>query len=156
MKKVFLVALAAMLLLCGCAADGEDGSDISYEKVYSFDSGVGTFYYPDDIYNNYLTVEREFDGTAQNVIDILYDLGNYNQEITVNSYYVQGDTLYIDFGLSIISAAHGGSAKEHFVILGTCNTLISCFNVTYVSFTVEGQPLVTAHADYSERVFFQP
>ncbi len=164
MKKSLLVLIVAFaLLISGCDNKGPvaNGSDDATEtiqneeKVYSFEGGVGTFYYPDEIYNDYLTVEREFDGTAQNVIDILYELGNYSEKITVNSYYVQGNTMYIDFGLSLIKAAHGGSAKEFFVILGTCNTLISCFKVEYVRFTVEGNDLVTAHADYTEPVPFK-
>ncbi len=152
MKKSILVILAVCaLLLCACNSEvAEPSTDVltEGEKTYSFEPGTGTFYYPDDIYNNYWTVEREFDGTAQNVVDILYELDNYDNKLKVNSYYVQGNVLYIDFGVNIIEEAHGGSAKEHFVIQGTCNTLISCFKVKYVRLTVEGQDLKTPHGSY--------
>lgn len=159
MKKLFALLFVFAFVLCSCNAAGGggtgDNTSLSDEKLYSFEGGVGTFYYPDEIYNNYLTVEREFDGTAQNVCDILLELGNYSEKITVNSYYVQGDTLYIDFGVEMIKEAHGGSAKEHFVIVGTANTLISCFKVKYVRLTVDGNDLITAHNDYSAPISLQ-
>lgn len=159
MKKLFALLFVFAFVLCSCNAAGNggtgDNTSLSDEKLYSFEGSVGTFYYPDEIYNNYLTVEREFDGTAQNVCDILLELGNYSEKITVNSYYVQGDTLYIDFGVEMIKEAHGGSAKEHFVIVGTANTLISCFKVKYVRLTVDGNDLITAHNDYSAPISLQ-
>lgn len=164
MKKSLISLLCVVsLLLCACggADDIGNSTESGYqhnddaEKIYSHEGGVGTFYYPDDIYNDYLTVEREFDGTPQNVVDILLELGNYDDGLTVNSYYIQDETMFIDFGIELVKEAHGGSAKEFFVILGTTNTLISCFGVKYVRLTVEGEDLITAHGDYSVPISFQ-
>lgn len=168
MKKYMLaLALVFALLLCGCKGFGTAGeskadessanvsgyvdlSTLSGEKIYSFEGGVGTFYYPDEDYNLYLTVEREFDGTAQNVIDILYELGNYSSSnrITVNSCYKQDNILFIDFDNNFYPGRRGGTAKEYFEIYGTCKTLISCFKVEGVRFTIEGEDLDTGQARF--------
>jgi len=148
--------LLSSLFLSGCADEKNDvlsedttvTTEENTSKIFSFDAGVGTFYYPDEIYNNYLTVEKEFDGTAQNVIDILYELENYkDNKVTVKSCYKQGNTLYIDFDNGFKNAT-GSTAQEYFVVHGTVKTLKSCFGVEFVRITVEGKDFNTPHGQY--------
>lgn len=156
LKRIIATLLLSSLFLCGCADEKNDAlsadttviADDNAAKEYSFEAGTGTFYYPDEIYNNYLTVEKEFDGTAQNVIDILYELENYkDNKVTVNSCYKQGNTLYIDFDNGFKNAT-GSTAQEYFVVYGTVKTLKSCFDVGFVRITVEGKDFNTPHGQY--------
>jgi len=152
--KSLILTVLVSFVLCACA-EGAKETDSSEGKpdndnvvITSRDAGTGTFYYPDDAFNEYLTVEREFDGTAQNVIDILRELGNYaDNEVRANSWYVKGNTLYIDFNEELKSAT-GSSAQEYFSIYGTVKTLKSCFGVDYVRLTVAGKDFNTPHGEY--------
>lgn len=155
MKFFKFLILTALVSLCLCACTG--GSDVVESSepkpednvvITSRDAGVGTFYYPDEDFNEYLTVEREFDGTAQNVIEILRELGNYSDnDVKANSWYIKGNTLYIDFNKELKSAT-GSSAQEYFSIYGTVKTLKSCFGVEYIRLTVAGKDFNTPHGEY--------
>lgn len=156
--KLFRFSVLVMLtsiMLFGCSSGGDGASkgtpgspESIVPVIVSKDSGTGTFYYPDDIFNEYLTAEKEFDGTAQDVIDTLRELGNYGDNtVIVNSWYIKGDTLYIDFD-SGFAKATGSTAQEYFSIYGTVKTLKSCFGVDYVRLTVNGEDFSTPHGAY--------
>ena len=67
--------------------------------------------------------------------------------VKVNTWSINGDTMYIDFDDGLFKAT-GSTAQEYFSVMGTVKTLKSCFDVTYVSLTVNGNKLFTEHAAY--------
>ncbi len=79
----------------------------------------------------------------------LIELKVLNEDVDVNSYYFEGDTLYIDFneafGTQICSY---GTYGEMLVVCCTVNTLVENYDVTYVVFTVEGEVLESGHVVY--------
>lgn len=156
MKKIRLVAfiIAIVALLASCGKDnneqsGDAGATADNSTVItSVDSGVGTFYCPDENFNNYLSVEKEFDGTPQNVVEILFELGNYgDNKVNVNDWYIKGGIMYIDFDQGL-KRATGSTAQEYFSIYGTVKTLKSCFGVEKVRLTVNGEDFNTEHGAY--------
>ncbi len=156
MKLLRLSALVISVMLIFTACAGGDNnvdssgtkSEINDDIVTSRDGGKGTFYYPDEDFNNYLTAEKEFDGTAQDIIDTLYELGNYGDvKVGVNNWYIKGNTLHIDFD-GELKKATGSSAQEYFSMYGTVKTLKSCFGVELVRLTVNGSDFNTPHGNY--------
>lgn len=151
MIRFIVLALSFSFLLTACGeAEGSQSKDVveNQSLVTSFDSGTGTFYYPDEDFNNYLSTEKEFNGTPQNVVEILYELGNYKEtKVNVRSWYIKGNTMYIDFDSGFADAC-GSTAKEYFTVYGTVKTLKSCFGVEKVRLTVEGKDFNTQHGAY--------
>ena len=149
-KSIVLIILASAFIY-GCERTDDsynNGSNDASIEASTSDVNVGTFYYPDDIFNDYDTAEREFDGTPQGVVDILYELGNYgDNRIKVKGWHISNDVLYIDFDSSFIKAT-GSTAQEYFSVLGTVKTLKSCFGVAYVRLTVNSEDFNTEHGSY--------
>ncbi len=144
--KMAAILLLAIITLCSCG--GEDDSVIT-----SRDAGIGTFYYPDADFANYETKEMEFDGTAQDVVDKLYELGAYrDNKVKVNSWYIKSKIMYIDFDKGLEEAT-GSTALEFFSVMGTVKTLISCFDVDAVRLTVNGNDFYTAHGVYDTPLY---
>lgn len=148
MKFLKMAAVLLLAVICLCSCGGADESTIT-----SCDAGVGTFYYPDADFAVYQTKEMEFDGTAQDVIDKLYELGAYrHNKVKVNSWYIKSKIMYIDFDKGF-EAATGSTALEYFSVMGTVKTLISCFDVDAVRLTVNGKDFYTAHGIYDTPLY---
>lgn len=150
--RMLCITVLFSILICGCSKNGgtvnnETLNDAS-KDTSAFEIGKGTFYYPDEMFNNYKTVEKKFDGTPQGVVDILSELGNYGDaDVRVNGWHISDGVLYIDFNRGLIDAT-GSTAQEYFSILGTVKTLKSCFGVKYVRLTINSEDFNTEHGCY--------
>lgn len=79
----------------------------------------------------------------------LIELDVLNEDVDVNSYYIEGDTLYIDFNEAFGTQVCSYGTYGEMLITGcTVNTLVENYGVTYVMFTVEGEILESGHVIY--------
>ena len=167
MKKLILLLLCCALL-CGCqpaaptnpddqaAGDYSANEDTSATEETAQSSEAATTQTQDTepvaitihTADGVVTFEAE-ELSMELLLKKLIELQVLNEDVNINSYYFEGDTLYIDFneafGTQICSY---GTYGEMLTVGCTVNTLVENYNVTYVMFTVEGEVLESGHVIY--------
>jgi len=107
------------------------------------------FYVPNDKANGFNVFNYEYDGTMEGLIKKLIELGALPKNTVVNSFKVEKDTIKIDLSSSFGNKLKStGTAGEYMLVGSLVNTLIKCYGVKTVSFTVNGKIVETGHIKY--------
>ncbi|HAN21868.1 MAG: hypothetical protein A2Y15_06315 [Clostridiales bacterium GWF2_36_10] len=115
------------------------------------------FYVPNDKADGFDVFSYEYDGTMDGLVKKLIELGTLPENTAVNSYAVDEDTIKIDLSSSFEDELiNTGTTGEDMLVGSLVNTLIKCYGVDTVSFTVNGSVVETGHANYnSANSFFE-
>ena len=120
---------------------------ICYDFPLCFNSIV-KFYVPNEDYIYFETLEGNFDGTVNGLIERISDFGNFPKEVKVYSFSILNKTAYIDLSEEFGKALETGTLDEAIIIGSLVNTIIKHYNVKKVQFTVEGKIFDSGHSRY--------
>ncbi len=95
-----------------------------------------------------------FDGSIENLISILAEEKAIPENTKVYSFSIKEKTAYIDLSKEFGKALEMGAAEETLVSGSLVNTIIRCYNVEKVFFTIEGEILTTGYKCYDSPLGF--
>ncbi|MBE6648482.1 MAG: hypothetical protein E7614_03050 [Ruminococcaceae bacterium] len=103
---------------------------------------------PDDEYMNFEYKEVTFDGTIDGIINELAKEKLFSEDVKVNSFEIEGDTIRIDLSAEFGFAIATGTLAERMILGSFVNTLVLYYDVKQVYFTVDGDFFDSGHVYY--------
>lgn len=124
-----------------------DSGHVEYDFALGFNGRI-QICVPDSSWMNYEYKETTFDGTVGGLIEALAKAKVFPETVKVKDFKIEGNTAKIDlsedFGLAIAT----GTLAESMIVSSLVNTLITCYEVEQVYFTVEGSFFDSGHVYY--------
>ncbi len=107
-----------------------------------------SLYVKDELSYNLITQTAYFDGSIESLVAELEKAKAIPKNTKVYSFSIENETAYIDLSEEFGKALEMGATEEALVSGSLANTIIRCYNVEKVFFTVEGEILETGYIRY--------
>ena len=112
------------------------------------DKKAVNLYVPDEEMYNLVPEIAYFDGSIESLVSKLEKAKAIPENTKVYSFYIENKTACIDLSEEFGMALQKGATEEILVSGALVNTLIRCYNVENVLFTIEGEVLTTDYVCY--------
>lgn len=127
-----------------------------YDNLIGMQNRLKTdFYVPNYTDNNFDVYSYQYDGTINGLIAKLVEVGSLPEGTTVNTFVIENNVLHIDLSTTYGKAVASNETTGEYMLVGSLvNTLIKCYGVESVSFTVDGNTVVAGHNTYDWPISF--
>ncbi len=123
--------------------------------VYGSDKKAVNLYVQDEQAYHLVPKIAYFDGSIEGLVSELEKARAIPVNTKVSSFSIESKTAYIDLSEEFGKALEKGTTEETMILGSLVNTVIRCYNVENVVFTVEGELLTTGHNCYDFPLGFQ-
>ncbi|HBL83920.1 MAG: hypothetical protein A2Y17_03805 [Clostridiales bacterium GWF2_38_85] len=129
--------------------------ETSVDESLPEDAPIANFYIPNsEDYDSYDIISDKYDGTIEGLISKLIKLKGLPENIKTISFEIKDDNIaYIDLSKEF-SESMTGSMRERQLVIALVNTIIDCYDVEAVSYTVEGNIIEDGQLEHDKPVPF--
>ena len=136
-------------------SDTESKNNVSLiEESRQAETHEANFYIPEAQYGEYNIVKAKYDGTINGLIAKLCEMRALPKGLKVISFEIKDDKIaYIDLSEEFENGL-AGTLGEGMTMIALVNTIIDCYDVDAVRYTVNGRNASGGHIDHDKPVPF--